>query len=287
MAFFLISTDHLEDRIWFKDDEDFAAGMNYVAVVAATVDVSVLSFILMSNHVHFFLECSAEDAKKYIDLYKSKYSRYCKKKYGTEGHLKRVGVDIKEIKWAPESLEQVSAYVIMNPVAANICLSPEMYPWGSANCFFNTDNKTCRRLEEMSGREQIRLLHSNVKLNQKYEVCDMGYILPRSFVKVKFMESVFQTPKRMRYFLNNSSKAKTLRERKLTEAVSLSDQTLILAVKDICRSMFDKYDASALDREQIKTVARHLRRCFRADANQISRVLGLSYAESAAILDSF
>ena len=32
--FFLISTDHLEDRLWFRDEEDFRVAMNYVAVAA-------------------------------------------------------------------------------------------------------------------------------------------------------------------------------------------------------------------------------------------------------------
>lgn len=287
MAFFLVSTDHLEDRVWFRDEEDFIAGMNYVAVVSYSLNMSVLSFILMSNHVHFFLECSREEAKTIIDLYKTQYGGYFCRKYKVKEYFQGNGVEIKEIEWAPESLEQVSAYVQMNPVAANICLSSEMYSWGSGSCFFNSDNRKTRRLKDLSRREQIRLLHSNATLNQNYEVSEEGYILPRSYVKVKFMESVFQTPKRMRYFLNNSSKAKTLREKRLSETLSFSDQTLILAVKDICRSMFDRSDKCVLDKEQIKTVARQLNRIFRADAHQISRVLGLTYAESTAILESF
>ena len=261
--------------------------MNYVAVVSYTLNVSVLSFILMSNHVHFFLECSREKAKSFIDLFKTQYSGYFCRKYKVKEYFQGNGTEIREIEWAPESLEQVSAYVQMNPVAANICLSSELYPWGSGSCFFNSDNRKYRRVKDLSRREQIRLLHSNVKLDRNYEVSEEGYILPRSYVKVKFMESVFGSPKRLRYYLNNSSKAKTLREKRLGEMLSFSDQTLILAVKDISRSMFDKNNTSALDREQIKTVARHLNRIFRSDAHQISRILGLTYAESAAILESF
>lgn len=32
--FWLVTTDHLTDRIWFKDDEDFKAAMNIVAVLS-------------------------------------------------------------------------------------------------------------------------------------------------------------------------------------------------------------------------------------------------------------
>lgn len=32
MKFFLITSDHLSDRLWFKDTEDFIVAMNYVAL---------------------------------------------------------------------------------------------------------------------------------------------------------------------------------------------------------------------------------------------------------------
>ena len=51
--FYLVSTSHLEDKIWFQDEQDFIAGMNLVAVAAVVCGVTVLDFILMSNHVHF------------------------------------------------------------------------------------------------------------------------------------------------------------------------------------------------------------------------------------------
>ena len=32
ISFWLVTTEHLEDRIWFRDEDDFKIGMNYVAV---------------------------------------------------------------------------------------------------------------------------------------------------------------------------------------------------------------------------------------------------------------
>ena len=53
MEFYLITTDHMAERLWFLDDEDFKAGMNYVALISSLQGIKILSFILMSNHVHF------------------------------------------------------------------------------------------------------------------------------------------------------------------------------------------------------------------------------------------
>lgn len=287
MKFYLLSSDHLEDRVWFRDKEDFVTGMNYVAVLAYTLKMSVLDFILMSNHVHFFLQCEYEEAKNYIDRFKSLYGRYFCKKYKLKDFLQGNKVDIKEVEWQPESLENACAYVQMNCVAANICLSPELYLWGSGNSFFNPVNGKGQRLGDLSRRAQIRLLRSNEVLDPDMIVGDEGFILPKSYLKVKFVESLFRTPKRMIYFRNNSSKAKALLEKKISASVSFSDQTLIMAINDLCRGLYQIPDQKNLGREQKEDLAHHLHRFFKADAHQIARLLGFTYAESTAILESF
>lgn len=61
--YYLISTEHIENGMWFREDEDYAAAMNYVAILAhKNPETEILSFILMSNHVHFVLYCSREEA---------------------------------------------------------------------------------------------------------------------------------------------------------------------------------------------------------------------------------
>lgn len=287
MKFYLISSDHLEDRVWFRDKEDFVAGMNYVAVLADTLKTAILDFILMSNHVHFFLQCEYDEAKYFIDRYKSLYGRYFCKKYRLKKFLHDIKVDIKEVEWKPEKLESACAYIQMNCVAANICVSPELYLWGSGNSFFNQETGKGRRLGDISRRAQIRLLHSNEVLNPDMIVGEDGFILPKSYLKVKFVESVFRTPKRMLYFRSNSSKAKATLDKKIAASVSFSDQTLIMAINDLCRGLYQITDAKYLTREQKEELAHHLHRFFKADAHQIARLLGFSYAESTSVLESF
>lgn len=288
MGLFLITTEHLENRVWFRDDEDFKAGMNYVPVVAEATGVTILSFILMSNHVHFFIQCSGGDlAKLFIDRYKTQYSLYFFKKYKVKNLLDSNGVTIREIELSNESPECAAAYVQMNPVAANICSRPESYPWGTGNCFFNPDIRKYKRLGDYSARAQARLLHSKVELNQYFEVFEEGYINPRSYVDVQYVESLFRSPKRMNYFLMNSSKAKALREKKLTDSFSFSDQVLIMATNEMCRYQYQNKNVQDLSRNELEDLAHTLRSFFRSDANQISRILGLTYSECVDILDSF
>ena len=122
--FYFVTTDHLEDRLWFRDEEDFTVAMNYVAIAAFLSEVIILSFILMSNHVHFVLYCSHKRAVLFINKFKRLYAAYYQRKYGVCELLRRNGVDIREVKESDESLERAIAYVMMNCVAANICMEP-------------------------------------------------------------------------------------------------------------------------------------------------------------------
>ena len=55
-SFWLVTTSHLEDRLWFRDDEDFKYAMNLVAVLSVSFPGKIICFVLMSNHVHFVLQ---------------------------------------------------------------------------------------------------------------------------------------------------------------------------------------------------------------------------------------
>ena len=282
MACFLVTTDHLSDRIWFKDKEDFKVGMNYVAIAAFILNVKVVVFILMSNHVHFIIICNTEaEAREFADYYKNLYSRYYRNKYGINEFLREVGVDVREIEWEGESFERATAYVMMNSVAANICMNCTQYSWGTGSLYFNQKPEKGTMLKDISRRAQIRLLHSNVELPQNMIMLDEGYISPASYVDVQLVEQVFRTPKRMLYFLNTSSKAKV----KYSAMPSFRDQTIISAAEDICRTLFSTDSIEALSEDQKTDLIQQLRFRFSADVAQLCRVIGSSYEKASKMLD--
>lgn len=284
MEFWLVTTDHLSDRIWFRDDEDFKMGMNLVAILVCVLGVDVLAFELMSNHVHFVLCCSKGLARRFIDAYKKRYSQYLSKKYGTRDFLRKVSVDIRSIDGMNESLERAIAYVQMNCVAARICLSPIFYPWGTGSCFFKVAPAKGRRIDTLSGRSRRRLLHSTETLPPHFLVSEDGYILPECYVKVQWVESIFRTPQRMDFFLRNSSKAK-LRLDSDDRAPSFKDQLVQAAIPDLCQSLFRKASMADLDDEQQAELIKQLRSRFSANIHQLMRVTGLSYETVADLLD--
>ncbi len=282
----LVTTDHLEDGVWFREEQDFKVGMNYVAVLAASSPVAILAFILMSNHVHFVLLGRKEDAEAFINELKRRYSKYLQYKYGSEKALKANSVDVKLISFGEESAERAIAYVQMNCVAANICLQPTQYPWGTGNLFFNATHPKGVRLDSLSERARFRLLHTRAKLPGHWIVGEGGYILPSSYVKIDYVERIFRNPKRMDYFLRNSSKAKLRLESKDDALPSFKDEVVLAALPELCRTLFSKLSFKELSDAQKTEVLRQLRFRFSSNIHQLARVVGLSYDETARLMDT-
>ncbi len=309
--YYLVTTRHLEDGLWFRDDDDFATGMNYMAIQAALVpEVVVLAFILMSNHVHFVLSGTRQEVETFVNSFKGRYSHYLSGKYDITEFLRRNKLDIKEISEVEaEALERTIAYVQMNCVAASICLYPGQYPWGTGSTFFQTEwtgmptgsgapqsagsgfrlaaNKH-RLLRDLSGRERIRLMHSRaaLKLPGEWLLSERGFVLPESYVDVNHVESVFRSPKRMQYFLNSSSKARKRLEAEDERLPAFRDQVILSAMPDLLQSLFQKSAFGALTAEEQAETLRQVRFRFGAGMHQAARVCGISYADAARLLDT-
>ena len=279
--FWLVTTQKLENDLWFRDEEDFKVGMNYVAVLVATLPIEILAFVLMSNHVHFVLMGLYKESLSFINLFKQLYSRYFSLRYSSRELLRENTVDFRELAVGDESLERAIAYVQMNPVAANICLNPAGYPWGTGSSFFNSVKVKGTRAGDLSRRALARLVHSKVIPPSDYVFDDRGVIIPGSYLKVEFVERIFRTPNRMNFFLNNSSKAKFLKE-----APSFEDQLILPAIRSLCVSLFRRQSFKELSVTQQAEILKQIRYRFSSDPNQLARLVGLSYEEVSNLLDS-
>lgn len=285
--FWFITTEHLEDKLLFRDSADFVVAMNYVATLVHKLGVSMVSFVLMSNHMHFVIWCDWNLAGKFINSFKMIYSRYLTRKYGFHEHLRNVGVDIRAINLDDEGLETVIAYVQTNPVAANICAFPSDYPWGSGSCFFCPKEKAGGiRLSELSARERYRIMHSKCDLPSNWVLKAEGYIDPMCYVQKDLVERTFRTPKRMNFFLRNSSKAKKRIECQDNGAPAFRDQLVYAAIPELCWSLFQKKSIDDLDERQTIELFKQVRFRFASNVDQIARVSGRPYEVVAAYLDS-
>ena len=141
---YLLTTEHLKKGLWFREDEDFRVAMNFVAIQAATtLDVVVLAFILMSNHVHFVLLGTEEDVEAFINAFKQRYSMYYQRKYGVKEFLRHNGVDKQPISYSDEGPEKAisTAEIIAGDLRAH-GLNGDLAP--VADVWSNPDNPVIR-----------------------------------------------------------------------------------------------------------------------------------------------
>lgn len=283
MPCFLVSTEHLTDSLWFRDNEDFTVCMNYIAITAFRTGVTVLAFVLMSNHVHFVLRGDAAQVRKFIFILKKMFSRYCRIKYGKPESLRHNGIDIRELNLEDEAIERAIAYVLMNPVSANICLHATQYRWGSGSVYFSDIEVSGTPLGLVSKRMKKAILHSHIILPNEYILTTDGYIHPSCYIPVKEVERIFRTPNRLHYFLATSSKAR--KDELLIP--SFKDQLLAEAADELSMSLFHKRYVKELSPAQTAELLRQMRRRFSADPAQLARVTGLDYSKAVALIDSF
>ena len=284
---YLVTTEHLEDGLWFRDEEDFRVGMNHVAIEASRqTEVIVLAFTLMSNHLHFVLGGEKEAVAQFVDGLKRSYSMYLNRKYGTREFLRRNKADVREVSEEDEALERAIAYVQMNCVAANICSHPSQYPWGTGSTFFDSGTRSGTQLGQLSERARKRLMHSDrCACPGHWMVGEGGYVLPREYVQVSLVEKLFRTPARMNYFLKTSSKARRRLETGEEKLPAFRDHIILSALPDLLRSLFQKDTFRELTVEEQTELMRQVRFRFSADINQVARVCGITYAEAARMSD--
>ena len=281
---YLLSTSHLEDRIWFRDDDDFKSGMNYVAIASAQCKVIILCFVLMSNHVHFVIEADKTSCQLFIARFKQLFSTHLSHRYRVKKFLRHNTCDIRSLQ-GEESIERAIAYVMMNPVAANICLAANGYPWGSGNCYFNACPAEGVRMKGMSARKRAKILHSTTSVDGSWLISGNGFILPESYMPIQKVERIFRTPGRMQYFLSTSSKARLRTESEPHLLPSFRDQTLVTIISDLCISLFGKSSPASLNDIQRRRLVNELRRRFSVDIQQLARILSISQNTIADILD--
>lgn len=286
MNFWLATTDHFSDRVLFKKKSDFVIAMNYVAVLKHITGANILAFIIMSNHLHFVFECTKNEAIDYMNRLKTLYGRYFAKEYGVKDILRLNNVHLEPLFLEDESLHRAIAYVLMNSVSARLCLYMNDYPWGSGRVYFNAVQPGGVRIGTLSKRARQRILKTWAELNSEWILLNDGYISPSCYISYKFVESLFRTPARLKFFLDSSSKA-IPKQNAWPNSPGFSDQTIVSAANDYRRTVFQKREKDSLTPEQTEELARQLRRRFSLDIAQLCRILNLSYEEAAGIFDKF
>ncbi len=280
--FYHIYIKGLERDIIFKDREDYITGMNYIAICIFRTAVSMLAFTLMSNHFHFVVYGTEDEARNFIDLYKRNISRYLSKKYKTDHLLRHVKTDCKLIANSGDALKTAIAYVVRNHIKAGINQTVQGYEWSSGNCYFaGTDLlEKCSPISSLGTEEYRRTMRSKIRLDEKFLLNSKGYIEPASYVCTDFVESCFGRVRSFDYFIYKAGITAKPKE----GPVDFSDEFVLTGLKEIIRKKYEVTELEELNEILKKEVMLLLKRQFNCSPKQLARTMQMSLKDVNLIL---
>lgn len=122
----------------------------------------LLSYCLMTNHIHLQIETTDHSISKIMHHISLNYSKYFNNKYNLVGHLFQNRYHGEIIENLPYML-QTSRYIHLNPVKANIVANPSNYTWSSYSAFMG--EKDC---ELVSYSKILEHFNDDIRLYRKY-----------------------------------------------------------------------------------------------------------------------
>ena len=118
----------------FRDPQDYRVYLKILREAKEELDFEICSYCLMTNHVHLVIETneiSISDIMKKVNMH---YSIYFNRKYDLVGHLFQGRYKAQIIEKDNYILE-VSRYIHLNPIRANMVENPQDYKWSSYSMY--------------------------------------------------------------------------------------------------------------------------------------------------------
>ncbi len=262
----------------FKRPEDNVFSMTLVAMCAYDCpSVQVITFEIMSNHVHFVLCGSETDVMAFFDLFKKRLRRYLIGK-GDRTDLTHFTcekpIPIKTL----ESMRNQICYTNRNNFVVDPGHTPFSYPYGANGYYFlpRIRNLKDRLFSEMTLREKRNLIHArDPNYPEDYIVTD-GYFSPANYCRFDIGEAVFRDA---RHYFNHLAKGiESYREiaASVGDSIYYTDDELFDVVRRICKEKYEGRRPTLLGKNEKLELARKLHFDYNADNAKISRMLNIA-----------
>jgi putative transposase len=106
--------------------------------VVERYELTLLGYCLMPNHYHLITQTADSRLSQAMKELNGRYALRFNRRYGRDAHVfkNRFGAVLLE---AESHFVWTCAYVVMNPVRAGLCATPEEWPWSSYRASIGLD----------------------------------------------------------------------------------------------------------------------------------------------------
>lgn len=275
-TFWHLYTDGRVMEDFLCTEEDFKIAMTTLAVTAVLFEkVRIITFELMSNHIHMILNGEAEDCMELFERLKSRIRRILK----TAGRIidwEAFKADILPVKTL-DALRNEIIYVNRNAFVANPQFTPFSYPWGGGCAFFlpSFNLLPAKSIKELGFNKARELTHfREVRMIEELKfVEDIAYI--PSFCRTDIGESMFRDARSYFNSLTRNAEAFSQIAQRLKDSVFLTDDELYAAATMYAEKYYGSRQLSLLNPEQKILMSKELHFKYNASNQQIRRLLKL------------
>lgn len=273
--FWHICTDGQSMEIICETEEDYKFTMTVIAIAAALTGVRILTFQVMSNHIHVIVEALEAMCKDFFAEVKRRLRRY----RNSNGRF--ANFDNFEASYLPidnlRSLRFEIVYTNRNGYLVNPSYTPFSYPWGGGYLYFNphafaTD---ARPFGDLTRDEKLKLCRSRIpELPDGYMVQN-DMILPQSFCAIKYGEALFRDAHQYYSIASKNYEAYSEIAKKLGDTVFLTDDEMLAAISLLAKKKYGDGRVKLLPNNSKIELAKTMRSDYNASEGQIQRMLRL------------
>ena len=262
-------------EILCETTEDYEHAVNAIAIATALTGVHILSFQVMSNHIHVIAEGLEQMCRDFFNEVKRRLRRYRGRsdRFVDFNKFNASFIAIDNLK----SLRYEIAYNNRNGYLSNTQHTPFSYPWGAGYLYFNPLARTpdATSFCDLSRDEKLKLCHSRVPdLPVGYQVKE-GMILPQSFCCVQYGESMFRDAHQYFSIVSKNYEAYSEIAKRLGEDVFLTDDEMFAVLSIAAKKKYGDGRVTLLPNASKIELAKALRSDYNASEGQIQRMLRL------------
>ena len=132
----------------FRDDADRKRYLEKLSLYCQEKNVDLLSYCLLSNHVHLLVETPEGNLSKMMQAFQTSYTVYLNKRHGRTGHVFEQRYKARVVD-KDNYLLQVSRYIHLNPVSSRIVERPQDFRWSSYGSYLKGKGLTGLKTESV------------------------------------------------------------------------------------------------------------------------------------------
>ena len=274
--FWHLYTDGKKMTDFLCTEEEFNSAMIALAVVTVVfTKVRIITFELMSNHIHLILNGRKEECLELFERFKLRIRKILRM---TDRIIDwtRFKADILQIE-SLNTLRNEIIYVNRNGFVVNPRYTPFSYPWGGGYAYFSPviNHLPAKTLKELGFNRSREITHfREIRTIDVLRFVNSVVFIP-SFCRIDIGEGMFRDARSYFNSLTRNSEAFSQIAQRLKDSVFLTDDEMYAVAVMYAEKTFGNKQLPILSPEQKIQLSKELHFKYNASNQQIRRITKL------------